>query len=214
MNCPRILSALCSALLVVFVSVQSQAQESETLGRKDVYRVQPSLEKVALELVPPEQVRPGMAYNYYHPQLGKRVWGIALPEGRFRYAFGEGTILPTEMLDLRISEEMQRQILERGAPGLRESLAITGDTPSVKLDAEGNWTLLQSKSGLRVFDLATGKRWEWHGRNRKAVLHTHGDRWQIFAGRYIPAGEVGYFVPSCCYQSRAGSVNLVMRTAN
>lgn len=212
MNLPRITTLLSVVLLTVLTHSVCKAQETESIDRDGVYRVQPGLEEIRMELVPKEQIRVGLAYNYFHESLGRRVWGIAQRDGSFRYAFGEGTILPTEMLDLRISKEMEDQILERGAPGLRESLKITGDTPSVQIDAEGNWALLRGKSGMRVFDLTTGKRWEWHGRNRKAVLHTYGDRWRIVEGRYVPATGWGHIGLPCCSHVRAGSAMLVMRS--
>ena len=202
---------LACALLLVGNEL-GRAQDSDSLDRQAVYRVQPGLEETTLERVPPAEVKPGLAYNYYHPGLGQRVWGIAEGKGEFRYAFGEGTILPTEGLDLRISEALKNEILERNAPGLRKALESTGDSPSVRLDAEGRWRLVRAKSGVRIFDIASGKRWEWHGRSRKAVLHTHGDRWQVVSGRYVPASS---WMASCslgCSHVRAGSAVLVMRS--
>lgn len=176
-----------------------------------VYRFQPGLRESTLELVPPEEVKPGLAYNYYHPQLQRHVWGFAQQDGTFKYAFGEGTIVPTNRLDLRISPALRSQLLERGMPGLEKKLEITGGSPAVKL-VGGDWLLMPTKSSLRVFDMATGHRWEWHGTRRKAVLHTFGDQWQVINGRYVPATGPVYLVGGSCSGVRAGSAVLVMRT--
>ena len=210
------LLAVVSALTAVDALAQGPgtAQGIKPLEKKKdgVYRFQPGLRESTLELVPPEEIRLGLAYNYYHPQLARHVWGFAQQDGTFKYAFGEGTIVPTNRLDLRLSPTLRSQLLERGMPGLEKKLEITGGSPAVKL-VDGDWTLMPSKSSLRVFDLATGHRWEWHGTRRKAVLHTFGDQWQVVNGRYIPAtGPVFMVGGGCCSSVRAGSAVLVMRT--
>lgn len=203
---------IVALFLFVLSPLSAMAQEA-LLEPDNVYRVQPGLEDVSIERVPPNEIRPGLAYLYYNQQLGRHVWGIAEPDGSFRYAFGEGTIIPTDALDLRISEELKRQIIERGAPGLQKMLDLTGASPSVRLGADGQWDLLPARSGIRVFDQITGHRWELHGGKRKAVLHTYGDRWRLVDGRFVPATGPVCIPYDPCSPIRAGSAMLVMRTS-
>ena len=210
---------LSTAVLIVTLAQTPSAQaqqteQAEPLKEDGVYRYQPGLRESTLELVPPEEVKKDLAYYYYNPQLGSHVWGFADGDGNFQYAFGEGTVIPTDRLDLRISESLRSELIERGMPGLQKSLEITGGTPAVRLGTPGEWELLPTKASARVFDLLTGHRWEWHGSRRKAVLHTYGDRWQLVNGRYQPAGGPTYVVGgNCCSPVRAGSAALVVRTA-
>lgn len=200
-------------LVGVLLAGTLHAQESLERDKDGIYRFQPGLKGATMELVPPAEVKTGLAYNYYQPQLGRHVWGFAQADGTFRYAFGEGTVVPTDRLDLRISKQLMEQLLERGMPGLTKRLEMTGGSPAVQLLKDDDWELMPTKSSLRVFDLLTGHRWEWHGKNRKAVLHTYGDQWQAIDGRYYPATGPAYIVGgNCCSSVRAGSAVLVMRT--
>lgn len=151
-----------------------------------IYRLHPDLEVVKWVIVPPDEVKPGLVYNYYNESLKRRVWGIALQGGGFEYAFGPGTTIPTSMFDLRLTQEMEAQLLNRRAPGLLSALSTVGRSAAVRLDGEGVWKLLPFPSSARIFDLLTGQRWEWHGKNRHAVVHTGGNLWHIVDGRYLP----------------------------
>jgi hypothetical protein len=151
-----------------------------------IYRLHPNLETVQWVIVPPGEIKPGLVYNYYSDTLQQRVWGIARQDGGFDYAFGEGTTIPTSMFDLRLTPEMEAQLLNRRAPGLLSALSTVGRTAAVRLDGQGVWKLLPFPSSARIFDLLTGERWEWHGKNRHAVVHTGGNLWHIVDGRYLP----------------------------
>jgi len=207
-------SAVSVLLICSLVAGLARAADEQTdeLGPEGVYRMQPSFEKSEVVIVPPEEIKTGLAYNYYNRQLGRRAWGFAQEDGSFQYAFGEGTVLPTNLFDLRITAELRSMLLERGSPGLEQALATTGGTPAVRLDAAGQWSLLLARTSARVFDLETAHRWEWHGRRRVAVLHTYGDQWQRIGGRYRPATGPVVFLPIGCSAIRAGSAALVMRT--
>jgi hypothetical protein len=210
----RALSLTSACFLLWSLSANSTVaqQDASQLGSSGVYRVQPRMEATELVLVPPAEIKEGLAYNYYNERLGQREWGFAKADGSFQYAFGEGSVLPTDRFDLRLSAEAQSQLLERGAPGLQQALAQTGARPALRLNAAGQWELLSFRSIARVFDLETGHRWEWHGRKRKAVLHTYGDQWQIVDGRYLPATGPVILLSGCFGPVRAGSAMLVMRT--
>jgi hypothetical protein len=183
------------------------------LGPEGVYRSQPSFHKKEMVIVLPEEIKVGFLYNYFNERIGRRVWGLALEDGTFQYALGEGSIVPADMFDLRITPEMRSMLLEQGSPGLEQALATTGGHPAIVLGAEGKWTLLSASSSARVFDIETGHRWEWHGKRRLAVLHTYGDRWERINGRYRPATGPVVFLPIGCSTDRAGSAAFVMRTS-
>lgn len=177
------LSLACQSLLV--------AQTPPADDHEGVYRLHPNLENVELVLVPAAEIKPGLVYSYYHPELQQRAWGFAKAEGGFDYAFGEGTTMPTNLFDLRLSPEMQTRLLDDRAPGLLRTLDSVGRSAAVRLNSKGIWELLAFPSSARVFDLATGARWEWHGRRRLAVLHTGGNFWHIVDGEYYPVNIVG-----------------------
>jgi hypothetical protein len=192
--------------------LRAAEQQSLDTDHSTVYRIQPSVEGVAMIRVSPDEIKPGLAYNYFNERLGRRVWGFAREGGKFQYAFGEGTTLPTDLFDLRVTSEMQSEILERRAPGLEFQLSMTGQYPAVQLDSTGQWRLLQQTSVARVFDVETGHRWEWHGGRQVAVIHTTGDLWQIVDGRYRPVTIGLPIVPCGCGLTRAGSAAFVMHT--
>lgn len=207
---PLLLAALLIAGLAH--SVNAQEEQVTELGPEGVYRMQPSFERAEMVIVPPAEIKPGLAYNYFNKRLGRRAWGIAQEDGSFKYAFGEGSVLPAEQFDLRITPEMRSMLLQQGAPGLEQALATTGSKPMVRLDAEGRWRLLPAPSSTRVYDLPTGHRWQWHGKRRSAVLHTYGDQWLLVNGRFVPSTGPAVISPIGCGMPRAGSIAYVVRT--
>ena len=202
----------CFVLGLIGTASAGAQQDSSQLGNEGVYRLQPKVEGIEFVLVPPAEIKEGLAYNYFNEQLARRAWGFAQDDDSFRYALGEGSVLPADRFDLRISEATQTQLLERGVPGLQQALATTGARPSLRLNADGDWQLVSYRSNTRVFDLETGHRWEWHGQRRVAVLHTYGDQWMIVDGRYLPATGPVVLLSGCYAPVRAGSAKLVMRT--
>ena len=180
-------SLLAAALfaLMTFPAIASQSIPP-TSNHDDVFRLNPDLDSVKLVLVAPAEIKPGFVYNYYSDALQRRVWGVAREEGGFQYAFGEGTTIPTNMFDLRLTPQMEARVLDRRSPRLLSELTTVGRSAAARLDSAGVWALLPFPSAARVFDLLTGERWEWHGPNRHAVVHTGGNLWHIVDGRYLP----------------------------
>lgn len=179
---------LLSLVLLVLAPVAVMASQSipPTSNHDDVYRLNPELDSVKLVLVAPEEIKPGFVYNYYSDALQRRVWGIAREGGGFQYALGEGSTIPTTMFDLRMTPQMEARVLDRRSPRLLSELTTVGRSAAARLDGAGVWALLPFPSSARVFDLLTGERWEWHGPNRHAVVHTGGNLWHIVDGRYLP----------------------------
>jgi hypothetical protein len=189
------MKSLLAAVVFALLSTPTLANQpvptsSDTEG---IYRLHPDLETVEWVLVPRAEVKPGLVYNYYNQTLNKRAWGIAREDGGFDYAFGEGTTIPTSMFDLRLTPEMEAEVLNRRSPGLLSQLVSVGRTAAVRLDGEGVWKLLPFPSSARVFDLLTGERWEWHGKIRHAVVHTGGNLWHIVNGKYLPVTIVASY---------------------
>ncbi|MDZ4657654.1 MAG: hypothetical protein SH868_08750 [Bythopirellula sp.] len=178
-QCFALLAWLCSTSFVAAQVVSADDHEG-------IFRPHPDLENVELVRVTAEEIKPGLVYNYYNTQLNQRAWGFAKEGGGFEYAFGEGTIMPTNKFDLQLSREMQARVLNERAPGLLRQLNNVGRSAAVQLNGKGVWELLQFPSSARVFDLTTGLRWEWHGDRRLAVLHTGGNLWHIVTGEYYP----------------------------
>lgn len=164
------------------------AQEPNTTAddHEGVYRPDPRMDHSELILVPADEIKSGFTYNYYSPVLKRRVWGFATEDHSFEYAFGEGTIVPTNRLDLRLSAEAQERILEERVPSLKQDIEGLGRSPAVQLNAAGEWKLLSYTTSARIFDLLTSERWEWHGKRRLGVVNMYGNSWQIVDGEYEP----------------------------
>lgn len=158
------------------------------LVRDTVYRY----DLLAQELVPvPRQEwKPGHVYYRFHTGLGRHVWSIAGPDGGFRYAIGPGSVQQTRQFDLRASpEERQRQLRAR-APEMARLLEIQGTLPTVRLGADDRWQLNVGPTVASVFDLETGRRWEWHGTEPVGVIHSGGPRWSPTEMAYRPVDPV------------------------
>lgn len=158
------------------------------LVRDTVYRY----DLLAQELVPAprKEWKPGHVYYRFHAGLGRHVWSIAGPDGGFRYAIGPGSVQQTRQFDLRASpEERQRQLRTR-APEMARLLEIQGTLPTVRLGADDRWDLNVGPTVTSVFDLETGRRWEWHGTEPVGVIHSGGPRWSPTSTAFSPVDPV------------------------
>jgi hypothetical protein len=176
---------------VAFAQLESDDQLPPEQDKSSVYRLHPDLDDVTPIVVPKEEIKPGLVYSYYHDGLAQRVWGMAKADGTFEYAFGEGTTIPTNMFDLRLTPEMKERVLEQRSPRLLSEISSVGRSAAVRLNSKGIWELLPFPSSARVFDMLTSRRWEWHGPNRHAVVHTGGYLWHVVDGEYFPVNVVG-----------------------
>ncbi len=137
--------------------------------------------------VPPAEIKPGFLYNRYHAGLGRRVWSVATPDGGYLYAMAPGSVQPARSLDLRATEQQLRAELTERAPELAKILDIRGGTACVRLTPNETWEVVAHPTIPSVLDLETGRRWEWHGRRRVAVVHTLGYEWMLVDGRIVPS---------------------------
>lgn len=141
-------------------------------------------------------IKKDRVYYRYSPVLGAWVWSKADAGGALRYAFGPGSAQPAALFDMPESTAERVKALEKQAPELAKRLAISGAKPSLRLGADGRWTLMPDATKGRVFDMETGRRWEWHGSRPTPVTHGPGfDRWALAPGRYVPLGEGRFSVP-------------------
>lgn len=193
---------------------------SATLGRDAVYRYVPAardkrlvqrLEEIALDKLADQRV-----YLHYNDRLGRHAWGLHVADGRFRYAIGEGSTLRVELFDINLNQQERQEVLDAVAPRLKQKLEDPDKARNVnlylRLNRGNQWQLVGYSSlpkAQSVFDLETGQRWEWHGAQRHAVLHTLGDVWQIVDGRYVPTA---FALPPVVCGRRAGSALNVLRT--
>jgi hypothetical protein len=156
-----------------------------------VYRFDPFLDQ--LVAVPAEEIKAGFTYYRHHPGMGRRVWSLATPDGEFEYAMAVGSVVPARALDLRATPaEMERELSEE-APELKRIMDIRGAIAYVRLADEQTWKLVPQPTIPSVYDLATLRRWEWHGERRVAVMHTGGFDWLVVDGKFVPAS---YAVPA------------------
>lgn len=157
----------------------------QRLDRAVVYRYDPF--RRLLVPTPKSEWKPGHVYHRFSERLGRHVWSIATADGRMEYALGPGSVHPARNFDLRVSEAERQRELEAREPELARRLAILGARPTERLAADGTWTLDQTPGATRVFDLETGRRWEWHGDRRTGVVHSGGNAWVVVDDRYRPA---------------------------
>lgn len=153
--------------------------------------------------VPRAEQKAGFVYYRHHAGLGRHVWSLATGDGGFRYAMGEGSVQETRQFDLRASAEERQRQLQARAPGAARLLEIQGTVPSVRLGADDRWDLTGGPSVSSVFDLDTGRRWEWHGTKPTGVIHSGGVRWTPGGRDYLPVDPVRPLVwpvtPAWCH---------------
>jgi hypothetical protein len=152
--------------------------------------------------VPRAELKAGSVYYRYHPGRGRHVWSLATDDGGFRYAMGPGSVQETRQFDLRASAEERQRQLQARAPGAARLLEIQGTVPSVRLSADDRWELTtdaapggpNGPSVTSVFDLDTGRRWEWHGSEPTGVIHSGGNHWTPGGRDYLPVAPLRPFV--------------------
>jgi hypothetical protein len=157
----------------------------EPLDPAAVFRYDPFAQQNVA--VTAEEIQPGFIYYRYSESLKRHVWSLAREGGGFEYSMAPGSVLQARQLDIRATVEQQRQALQAWAPEMAQIMDIRGARAYVKLDDAGHWQLLRRPTVAAVYDLATLRRWEWHGGRRVAVLHSNGDDWLVVDGKFTPA---------------------------
>jgi hypothetical protein len=168
----------------VAARTQIAANELASADPNVIFRFDPFL--VKLVSVTPAEIKAGYLYNHYNQQLGRRVWSRAVEGGGFQYAMAPGSTQPAWALDLRATQQQLRQELIARAPELAKMIDVRGAVAHVRLKNDETWELVKMTTIGNVFDLETGRRWEWHGARRVAVVHTGGYEWQFVDGKPLP----------------------------
>lgn len=158
------------------------------VARDTVYRN--DLASQAFVPVPPSERKAGHVYYRFHPRLNRHVWSIATADGGFRYALGPGSVQQTRQFDPRASAEERQRQLQARAPEMARLLEIQGTLPTVRLGEDDLWSAHVGPSVTSVFDLDTGRRWEWHGLDPVGVIHSGGPRWTARDSGYLPVDPV------------------------
>ena len=152
-----------------------------------IYRFDP----ITLKYTPiaRKDLKPSCVYLRHSPQIGRWVWSKVTPDGALRFAFGPGSSQPATCFDMPAGSEERTKALEKQAPELANRLAISGAKPSLRLTEEGKWVLMPDSTRGRVYDMESGRRFEWHGSHMVPVTHGAGTNlWTYAGGRYLPVG--------------------------
>ena len=148
----------------------------------------------AVRPVSRSEIKTGMIYYRYSDKSRQHVWSRAKEQGGFEFALGPGSVQPAWRFDIPEGRETQLQVLEQRSPNLYRRLITEGARPMIKLGDNGRWELDIASNEGRVFDMETGRRWEWHGGHRVAVIHTGGQIWAYHKGDYVPASVISSII--------------------
>jgi hypothetical protein len=184
-----------AALATYLVAVSSAAIYADTQvgqpgdGAADtetIYRLDPVLDE--LLPVPREEQRAGHIYLHYSQRLGRRVWSFRLANGRFWHAFGEGTVQPARLFDVRRTREESLELLGPGRAALRDELRRTGGAAMLRLGENGRWTPAHVGSAPTIYDSQTRRLWQLGASDYIPVSHSpFGYLWTRSAGRFVPS---------------------------
>jgi hypothetical protein len=149
-----------------------------------------TVQEIELVPVPPEELKPGYIYSHFSQQLNRRVWSFFRPDAGFWYALGAGTTQEARLLDIRASEDEQIAAIRQVAPGLAYAILKGRQKAFARLNENNRWELAKVASHSTVYSQETGRRWDWVSGKYLPVRHTHGYRWAIRGGDYVPAGRL------------------------
>lgn len=198
MNCSKVASLIGGVLaLVVAERVIAAQAPAPPIDPALIVRFDPLQNQMVP--VPPAEIKPGFLYNHFNARLNRRVWSLATEGGRFQYAMAPGSVMYARALDLRATPAQLRETLNARAPDLAKMLDVRGALACVRLLEDGTWTLVRQPTIANVFDLETGRRWEWHGERRVAVVHTGGYEWALVNGGPVPVTVYPVMSAAMCW---------------
>lgn len=182
-----LIARYCLLILILLLSPLSwpQSAEADAQDSPAVRRPNP----VSEELLPvaPDEIVVGKIYNHFSQRHGRYVWAYAIEGGGFSYALGPGSTELPANFDVAASQSETQGIIESVAGPWAEKSRLEGKQILVRLGADGRWSVLRGRGIRSHYDLDTGRRWEWHGRRKVAVLHTGGVYWSYIDNRYMPS---------------------------
>ena len=198
MPLPHLRALLLAALALVPVAAHATepaptpAKELALDDRLDpavIYRYDPLTEKLAP--VARKDLKADNVYLRPAATGGRHVWSQFDGAGQFRYELGPGSSFPVRLFDPVADQETRRKALEKRAPELARRLATQGARPSLRMDDNGRWRIDQATNSGRIFDLATGERYEWQLGRPVPVVNTGGNSW-AWTGSGYRSTTVGY----------------------
>lgn len=181
------LGLVCLVALAAFPTVADEPIQPEQprFERGTVYRFDPITE--VFSPIDRASLKPLHIYYRFSPILDRWVWSKTTPDGRLEFAMGPGSVQQAFLFDLTATMEERMRVLRERAPDLARQYGIQGARASMILGTDGTWALHGVQSLGHVYDLETGRRWEWHGDHRAEVVHCGGNLWQHQAGLFTPA---------------------------
>jgi hypothetical protein len=183
------LAPIITFLVVCFVAAPLNAETNEpTRAYRDdgIMRFDPISDH--LVSVPLDEVKPKYLYFHYNPKFNRQVWSFAEEGGTFGHALGPGTLQAGSRLDIQATEAEKMDRLRELAPQLAERTRVFVGSVFVRLNDDGEWDLAGRSGVSSIYDLETGRRWEWHAGRRIPITHRLGWQWEYFDGKYVPAG--------------------------
>ena len=143
--------------------------------------------------VEPDQVIPGKIYSHYSQRHGGYVWAYAKAGGGFSYALGPGSTEDPVNFDVVTSERKTKEIIESEAGPWAKQSRRERSAILVRLGADYRWKVVRARAIRSHYDLDSGRRWEWHGKRKVAVLNMGGNQWTHDGSGYRP-GPAGSLV--------------------
>ncbi len=209
------LGALFLALLVTQPLLATNGQVTNRQASNEplaapVRRPDPS--SGTLVSVDAQQIKPGKIYNFFSQLHGRYVWGYAKKGGGFSYALGMGSTELPSHFDLVTTPSKTKELIEAEAGPWAERSRQLGSQILVRLGEDEKWKIVRGRTIRSHYDIDSGdinsgdinsgnidsgdinsrsinsgRRWEWHGNRKVAVLHSNGYLWQYSDHWYTPA---------------------------
>jgi hypothetical protein len=180
---------LISAFAGTLVPISSMAQEADlvlpnVLAAKDpklTYRL--DLMNGKLAPINRDDLKVGYVYYHFCPRRNLWTWSYYQKNGRFWYAYGEGTTQEAWCFDIRASrEEISKRLDE--FPELARRMDQYGEKACLRLQADGRWKMVRPGIPPSIFNSETGERWEMSRDKYIGVVHIGGNHWTVRNGSY------------------------------
>lgn len=181
------LGALFLTLLLAQPSLATNEQSTNEQLTTSVRRPDPITG--ILISVDSEQIKPGKIYNYFSQLHERYVWGYAKEGGGFTYALGRGSTELPSHFDLVTTPGETKEFIEAEAGPWVEKSRRLGRQILVRLGEDEKWKIVRGRTIRSHYDIDSGRRWEWHGNRKVAVLHSNGYQWQYSDNWYTPANS-------------------------
>jgi hypothetical protein len=142
-----------------------------------------------LDPIERRDLKTGFIYYHYSSRLNRWAWSYYLGDGKFWYAYGEGTTQYGWSFDIRASRAEIEKRLE-AFPELAKRMDRYDQSACLRLQADGRWKIIGVGRAPSIFNVETGELWQMFSKdNYIPVVHTNGRAWTVRNGNYIPANS-------------------------